>query len=259
MAHYFARNSDYEKAKGNLYDFVMDMGKRSLEYKCKITLLEPGSIEHIIPFQKHISFTYLTIEEVINALTACINLNQNLYKWHFAVYIFIMQNNSVVELQNAFDANEILLCIENLVFKDDEWDYDNWFAFDQFSLRGNNWFEGIGSLLAENNLDYTYNYVTNNKKIQGSYLEKVILDVISVAEQDGVRLGRIRCMRLKPKTCLTLHKDFEEFRYHIPLKTCFKSFFIENDCIYRMPHIGKLYRFKTNSFHMAVNASLEER
>jgi aspartyl/asparaginyl beta-hydroxylase (cupin superfamily) len=79
------------------------------------------------------------------------------------------------------------------------------------------------------------------------------------AEKRGKMIGRIRFMRLKPKTCLTLHRDPDEFRYHIPLETGFNCFFVVGEQIYRMPTLGETYLLDTRDVHTAVNASNHNR
>ena len=90
-------------------------------------------------------------------------------------------------------------------------------------------------------------------------MEEVIERVREVASQDGVKIGRIRFMYLLPKTCYTLHVDLEEFRYHVPLVSNKRCFFVNADQVERMCGIGQLYRFRTREPHTAVNASTETR
>ncbi len=114
----------------------------------------------------------------------------------------------------------------------------------------------------------SYNPITN----QADYLESDFTetapglpDIIQIIIQDvrnfsmeafGRKIGRIRFMRLKPKTCLSYHVDYDPFRLHIPVIKDKKSFFVVNDQVCRMPNKGQLYFLRTNVFHTAVNASL---
>ncbi len=130
------------------------------------------------------------------------------------------------------------------------------------SDRSDGWFDSVGSLF---NYDlnifdrFTKDFSILNQHFVGTYMEEVIAKVTSQGVLDGVNIGRVRFMFLQPKTCYTLHIDSEEFRYHIPLVTNGKCFFVNNDIIERMPHAGWLYRFRTTEYHTAVNASNHTR
>jgi len=63
---------------------------------------------------------------------------------------------------------------------------------------------------------------------------------------------------LAPKTCLPYHIDDVGIRFHVVLETDWKSFFVIQDKIYRMPTTGMLYTLKTSVFHTAVNANLNK-
>jgi hypothetical protein len=142
-------------------------------------------------------------------------------------------------------------------------DFVNWHQLSvTHSDRSDSWFDSVGSLFNYelNAFDrFTKDFSILNQHFVGTYMEKVINQVNAQAVLDGVNIGRVRFMFLQPKTCYTLHIDPEEFRYHIPLVTNQKCFFVNNDIIERMPHIGWLYRFRTTEYHTAVNASMHTR
>ncbi len=130
------------------------------------------------------------------------------------------------------------------------------------SSTGEDFFDGIGSLydyklkaMTRNTSDYTIMH----KSIQNSSL----IDIFDVAKefvtQFNRKVGRIRLMRLNPKTCLSLHVDLDEWRLHIPLKTNPGAFFVVNNNVMRMPKVGSLYLLNTRDPHTAVNASFETR
>lgn len=124
------------------------------------------------------------------------------------------------------------------------------------------WTDGCGSLWDYEKKAFTRktsDYLILNSHFAGSYVEKVVEGVREVATGDGVKIGRIRIMRLNAKTCYTLHRDIEEFRYHIPLVTYHGCFFVHGETISRMPEVGRLYRFRTSEFHTAVNATFFDR
>lgn len=73
------------------------------------------------------------------------------------------------------------------------------------------------------------------------------------------KVGRARLMRMKPKTCLTYHKDDSIMRLHVPIITNDACFFINNDVVGKMQKCGGLYLYDVASRHTAVNASREDR
>jgi len=75
MAHYFKKETPYEKAKFYLYDFVMSHGKYSLAYACKLLLFEPGTLDNLLRHNKH-AFTYSTVEETAQMLRTAVEMNQ---------------------------------------------------------------------------------------------------------------------------------------------------------------------------------------
>ncbi len=84
----------------------------------------------------------------------------------------------------------------------------------------------------------------------------VISNVKQIAlEQFNLSIGRIRFMTLRPKTCLSYHKDTEEIRFHIPIYTNRACFFVVDDIVYRMLKEGTLYTLRTNHFHTPINAN----
>lgn len=135
----------------------------------------------------------------------------------------------------------------------------------QFSItstKGEDVFEGTGSLYDYSKKEFTAStdqFTEMNSVFKGSAFETVYKQIQLAAEQFGVKIGRSRWMRLNPKTCLSLHWDPDEFRFHIPLKTNEKCFFVVDDICYRMPEVGSLYLLNTTKLHTAVNASFEAR
>lgn len=70
-------------------------------------------------------------------------------------------------------------------------------------------------------------------------------------------IGRVRVMNLKPKTCLSWHKDTHP-RIHYPLKTqegCLMI--IENETVHLKKH--EWVWTDTTKYHTAINSSREER
>ena len=71
-------------------------------------------------------------------------------------------------------------------------------------------------------------------------------------------LYRVRIMRLKSKTCYSYHQDWDK-RFHLPIITNDKCFFIIDDVVSRYPADGNFYIIDTTKTHTAVNASWEDR
>jgi hypothetical protein len=167
---------------------------------------------------------------------------------------------SITKLEALFDADAILKCMPSEIYSVE-------FVTDgQLSLThkdGNpSWFDSSGSLYDAKLKIYTRktsDFIVLNDFFTGTYVEEVINEIKRIAISDGVKTGRIRIMQLKPKTCYSYHLDPEEFRYHIPLMTNDKCFFVNDMKIEQMPEVGRLYKFQTHDYHTAVNASFENR
>jgi len=86
------------------------------------------------------------------------------------------------------------------------------------------------------------------------YANAVIDEMRGIAAQYGRRVGRVRFMRQMPKTCLSLHRDTDECRFHIPLRTNANVFFVVDDRVCRMRTEGRLHILNTRGYHTIVNA-----
>jgi hypothetical protein len=143
--------------------------------------------------------------------------------------------------------------------------HDTFAQFQQYSITskgGFDIFDGICSLYSyemKKFINFTDEYTAFNSEFKNTAFEKVYKIVQDVAKKDGVQIGRTRLLRLNPKTCYSLHKDIEEFRYHVPITSNKSCFFVIADKIFKMPQVGSLYRFYTKETHTAVNASFEIR
>jgi len=71
-------------------------------------------------------------------------------------------------------------------------------------------------------------------------------------------LYRVRLMVLKPKRCYTYHYDLTK-RFHIPIKTNDKCFFIVDKKVMQFPADGNYYILDTTKNHTALNGSMEDR
>ena len=71
-------------------------------------------------------------------------------------------------------------------------------------------------------------------------------------------LYRVRLMNLKPKRCYTYHYDLTK-RFHIPIETNDKCFFIVDKEVIQLPADGNYYIVDTTKNHTAINASKKDR
>jgi hypothetical protein len=77
---------------------------------------------------------------------------------------------------------------------------------------------------------------------------------------NGSKIGRVRYMVMKPKSCLTYHSDPEDIcRLHIPIITSEGAMFINDRTVDVMDQCGSVYIFNSNVKHTAINASREDR
>ncbi len=131
------------------------------------------------------------------------------------------------------------------------------------SKNGQDLFDGIGSLYDSHSkkfIAHTSLFNQLNTPFKGTEMETIYESVKEIAERNyGVKIGRVRLMRLRPKSCYSYHIDPEEFRFHIPLKTNKNCFFVVDDIVARMTDENSLYILKTSEVHTAVNASFTNR
>lgn len=98
--------------------------------------------------------------------------------------------------------------------------------------------------------------------LAGDYTKQVLEDL---ASKEGFKLGRIRYMKLMPKTGLSVHPDFE-VRYHFVFETNKYAYFgdstvdgdIKAKC-YHVPADGHFYRIDTTREHFVFNGGWEPR
>lgn len=124
--------------------------------------------------------------------------------------------------------------------------------------------DGVGSLLDyDQDMQSESHFTVLNELLRGTYTERLYQSIVDFAKPKMI--GRVRYMLIEPKTCYTLHRDLDEHRFHIPLITNSKCFFISENIPGHlaapeyMPVEGQVYLFNTEMFHTAVNASKEPR
>lgn len=154
--------------------------------------------------------------------------------------------NKVSLTKYNLDVNEILSMLDSVPV---EWK-------DQLAVTsrsGNDLLDGIGSI-NEYPATEERDFCKLNSFFKGSSIEKVLNSLYA----DGYSHGRVRIMRMGPKSTYTYHMDCET-RLHFALKTTPKAMFIIDDEVFRVPADGQGYIINTTSLHTAVNASLESR
>lgn len=126
---------------------------------------------------------------------------------------------------------------------------------DQLSVKsrnGTDLLDGIGSINDYNNVDEH-----DFDKINDFFLNTDIHNLLNEIEKDGYSHGRVRIMRMKPKTVYSYHMDCEP-RLHFALKTNHSAMMIVDDTVFRIPKDGHGYWVDTTKYHTALNASKNE-
>ncbi len=120
---------------------------------------------------------------------------------------------------------------------------------------------GSGSLFKDGNVfDKDSSWDTYVDAFKDLYLIECIKSIEHFMWKHGRnKIGRARLMRMKPKSCLTYHKDDSTVRVHVPIITNEACFFINNDIVGKMHKEGCVYLYDVASKHTAVNASREDR
>jgi hypothetical protein len=142
------------------------------------------------------------------------------------------------------DINSVLNLIKNVPIK---WN-------SQLSVKsrsGNDLLDGIGSIN-----EYKGASEKDFDKINSFFKNSDVERLLSSLEDDGYKHGRVRIMRMSPKTVYSYHMDCEP-RLHFALQTNENSMLIIDDKVYRIPADGKGYWADTTKLHTAVNASLD--
>lgn len=125
------------------------------------------------------------------------------------------------------------------------------------------WFDASGSLY-DKELKHFVGKETDFTEWNtvGDYTRSVIENLSRSLDK---KFGRIRYMRLMPKTGLSVHPDFEP-RYHLVLKTNPHAYFL--DCTpdgevqakaYHVPNDGHFYKVDTLRNHSVFNGGWEPR
>jgi len=149
-------------------------------------------------------------------------------------------------------------------------DVTDWGTKNQIGLnyRGgttDTWHDAAGSLYVKNTGDFIsdeYSFTEWNKLPQ--YLTSQLNLIV---EQEKFKIGRVRFMRLLPKTGLSVHSD-REFRYHFVVKTNQHAYIAQDyskspvalkAVCFHIPADSHWYKVDTRMSHWVYNGGDEER
>jgi hypothetical protein len=106
------------------------------------------------------------------------------------------------------------------------------------------------------------------------YKDTYFYEVWKALQQLPGGIGRFRLMLLRPRTLLSFHHDFE-MRFHIPIITNPRCFFLVNNVpeefpelfgtllptvnVFHLPADGSVYKFNATHYHTAINAGKTDR
>jgi hypothetical protein len=160
--------------------------------------------------------------------------------------------------------------ISNNIIK---WPQSNQICLNTTALDNSNYLLGTGSLIydwdnAVSIIDDNGNETVKVEKYKTSYQETdftvlcsqfvgTLFEEVYNALSKQYKLGRVRLMRSKSKTCLSWHTD-SSVRIHYPIKTQEGCFMIIGD---EVKHLSLNQWWLTNTllYHTAMNASNEDR
>ncbi len=98
-------------------------------------------------------------------------------------------------------------------------------------------------------------YSVVNEEFRGGAIEELLRKL-------PFRHGRVRLMRLAPKSCLSIHKDSTR-RYHYAVRTSPDCYLVEMNAtsgiFHHIPADGRLYEMDARRTHTAINAGREGR
>lgn len=113
------------------------------------------------------------------------------------------------------------------------------------------WFDGVGSLFGTTMQER--DFMLLHERCQNTYLDDVLRNL-------PFQIGRLRIMRVKGRTCYSVHRD-TSMRLHLPLLTNPQALmlFPDHAFIMHIPANGHVYLVDTQVRHTAMNGSLDDR
>jgi hypothetical protein len=150
-----------------------------------------------------------------------------------------------------------------------EWGPLNQIGLNYRAGTSDTWHDAAGSLYDKQ----SGNFISDEYAFkQWNKLPKYLSDQLrSLVDKQKFKIGRVRFMRLLPKTGLSVHQD-RESRYHFVLKTNPRAYIahevikkIESSDVnmtgitYHLPADGQWYKVDTRQVHYVYNGGDEER
>lgn len=167
----------------------------------------------------------------------------------------------ITKLPLSLNLEQALVDLDSVVSRSD-WVPHNQIGLTCRATATDIWKDAAGSLFDRVKMKRLANESDFNVWNVNSYTKEMIHQLESL---EGFKCGRVRYMRLSPKTGLSLHVD-ETVRYHLVLKTNPTSFFAfgvegkeELAHCYHIPADGYFYRVDTTVPHFVYNAGNEDR
>lgn len=118
-------------------------------------------------------------------------------------------------------------------------------------------YDGTGSLydkVSKSMIAKESDFSKFNSTLRDTYLFKVFEDVQRMA---NAPLGRVRLIRLAPKACMSMHRDFN-YRLILPIVTNEQCFMIFQESMpVHMPADGRIYAVDTLRAHSVMNGDSE--
>jgi len=121
------------------------------------------------------------------------------------------------------------------------------------SRSGNNLFDGVGSITNyHNSTERDFNKL--NSFFKNTDIERLLTSIT----QSGYSYGRVRIMKLGPKSVYSYHMDCET-RLHFALISNSDNMFIIDNDVFRIPVDGFGYHMDTTRYHTAINCGSSNR
>ena len=180
----------------------------------------------------------------------------------------VMQHVDIIDIK--FDIKELLIGLDH-VLNICDWHEDHNQIGITHSLDHNTagaWYDATGSLTyswGKDAFDGKGNLRAVERTRSESDFSKFVQEFNSTIWRNvyddlskRYKLGRVRLMRSRPKSCLSWHVD-NEMRLHIPLITNPGARLVIEDHANHLIADGSVYLADTTKFHTAFNAGLQHR
>jgi hypothetical protein len=167
----------------------------------------------------------------------------------------------ITKLSLSVDLERAIIDLNNVVAQTD-WEPHNQIGLTRRASAKNIWKDAAGSLYDRTTMTRLAYETDFNLWNVESYTTELIKQLELL---EGFKCGRVRYMKLSPKTGLSLHLD-ETVRYHLVLKTNPTAFFAfgvegkeELAHCYHIPADSHFYKVDTTIPHFVYNAGNEDR